>query len=98
MNLVLDRKEQSTNLILYRPGRSLRDLAQQGETRLSLAEGYKGLLVIFSEHSIYFPITQALATNYLKLDGIRVSCVPHFVDVNVGENVRTAIRLVVETS
>ena len=40
----------------------------------------------------------ALATGYLKLDGIRVSCVPHFVDVNVGENVRTAIRLVVETN
>jgi stage V sporulation protein S len=38
----------------------------------------------------------ALATGYLKGDGIIVSCVPHFVDVSVGDSVRTAIRLVVE--
>ena len=38
----------------------------------------------------------ALATGYLKGDGINVTCVPQFVDVTVGDNVRTAIRLVVE--
>jgi stage V sporulation protein S len=38
----------------------------------------------------------ALASSYLKGDGISVSCVPQFVDVSVGENVRTAIRLVIE--
>ena len=38
----------------------------------------------------------ALATGYLRGDGITVSCVPHFVDVTVGDSVRTAIRLVVE--
>jgi stage V sporulation protein S len=38
----------------------------------------------------------ALATGNLKGDGIKVSCVPHFVDVTVGANVRTAIRLVIE--
>jgi stage V sporulation protein S len=38
----------------------------------------------------------ALAISYLKGDGITVGCVPHFVDVTVGDNVRTAIRLVIE--
>src|ERR671919_819818 len=63
MNLVLDRKEQSTNLILHRLGSSLRDLPQQGETRFSLGEGHEGLFVIFSEHGINFPITQALSAS-----------------------------------
>jgi len=38
----------------------------------------------------------ALATSYLRLDGIRVSFVPEFADVTIEENVRTAIKLVVE--
>ena len=38
----------------------------------------------------------ALASGYLKGDGISVSCVPQFVDVSVGDNMRTAIRLVIE--
>ena len=39
-----------------------------------------------------------LATGYLKNDGINVSCVPEFADVNIGDKVRTAIRLVIEPS
>ena len=39
-----------------------------------------------------------LATSYLKSDGIYVSCVPEFADVTIGENVRTAIKLVIEPS
>ena len=38
----------------------------------------------------------ALATGYLRQDGIYVSCVPEFADVTIDENVRTAIKLVVE--
>ena len=38
----------------------------------------------------------ALATGYLKLDGISVICVPEFVDVEIEDKVRTAIKLVVE--
>ena len=38
----------------------------------------------------------ALATSYLRLDGIHVSFVPEFADVTIEENVRTAIKLVVE--
>lgn len=38
----------------------------------------------------------ALATSYLRLDGIHVRCVPEFADVTIGDNVRTAVRLVVE--
>ena len=38
----------------------------------------------------------ALATGYLRGDGINVACVPEFVDVNVDENVRTAIKFEVE--
>jgi stage V sporulation protein S len=38
----------------------------------------------------------ALATSYLKLDGIHVHCVPEFADVTIEGNVRTAIKLVVE--
>ena len=38
----------------------------------------------------------ALATGYLRLDGIHVSCVPEFADVTIEDNVRTAIKLVVE--
>jgi stage V sporulation protein S len=38
----------------------------------------------------------ALATGYLKGDGIEIVCMPHFVDVDVDDKVRTAIRLVIE--
>ncbi len=38
----------------------------------------------------------ALATGYLKLDGINICCVPEFVDVEIDGKVRTAIKLVVE--
>jgi stage V sporulation protein S len=38
----------------------------------------------------------ALATGYLKGDGINVVCTPQFVDVDVDEKVRTAIRLVID--
>jgi stage V sporulation protein S len=37
-----------------------------------------------------------LATGYLKLDGIHVSCVPEFAEVTIEDKVRTAIKLVVE--
>lgn len=37
-----------------------------------------------------------LATSYLKNDGIDVVCVPEFVDVEIEDKVRTAIKLVVE--
>lgn len=37
-----------------------------------------------------------LATGYLKDDGIEIACVPQFVEVNVDEKVRTAIRLVID--
>ena len=39
-----------------------------------------------------------LATTYLKNDGIFVSCVPEFADVNIEDKVRTAIKLVIEPS
>jgi stage V sporulation protein S len=37
-----------------------------------------------------------LATGYLKLDGIEVSCVPEFADVTIDDKVRTAIKLVID--
>lgn len=37
-----------------------------------------------------------VARGYLQLDGIHVHCVPEFADVTIDENVRTAIKLVVE--
>ena len=37
-----------------------------------------------------------LATGYLKTDGIEVVCVPEFVDVEIEDKVRTAIKLVVD--
>jgi stage V sporulation protein S len=37
-----------------------------------------------------------LATGYLKNDGIDVVCVPVFVDVEIEDKVRTAIKLVVD--
>ena len=37
-----------------------------------------------------------LATGYLRLDGIHVSCVPEFAEVTIEDKVRTAIKLVVE--
>ena len=36
-----------------------------------------------------------LATGYLKNDGIDVVCVPEFVDVEIDDKVRTAIRMMV---
>jgi len=38
-----------------------------------------------------------LATGYLKQDGIQVYFVPEFIDVTIGDNVRTAIKLTVES-
>ena len=38
----------------------------------------------------------ALATTYLKNDGINVACVPEFVDVEIEDKVRTAVKLVIE--
>jgi stage V sporulation protein S len=38
----------------------------------------------------------ALATGYLRLDGIHVNCVPEFAEVTIEDKVRTAIKLVVE--
>ena len=37
-----------------------------------------------------------LATGYLRLDGIHVSCVPEFAEVTIEDKVRTAIKLNVE--
>jgi stage V sporulation protein S len=37
-----------------------------------------------------------LATGYLKLDEIFVVCVPEFVDVEIEDKVRTAVKLVIE--
>jgi stage V sporulation protein S len=37
-----------------------------------------------------------LATGYLHLDGIHVSCVPEFANVTIDEKERTAIKLVIE--
>jgi stage V sporulation protein S len=37
-----------------------------------------------------------LATGYLKLDGINVTCTPEFADVTIDDKVRTAIRLVID--
>ncbi len=39
-----------------------------------------------------------LATSYLKNDGIDVVCRPEFVDVQIDDKVRTAIKLVVDPS
>jgi len=37
-----------------------------------------------------------LATGYLREDGIDICCVPEFVDVEIDEKVRTAIKMVIE--
>ena len=37
-----------------------------------------------------------VATGYLRLDGIHVSCVPDFAEVTIEDKARTAIKLVVE--
>ncbi|HZM24934.1 MAG TPA: stage V sporulation protein S [Anaerolineales bacterium] len=38
----------------------------------------------------------ALATGYLKNDGINVICVPEFADVTIADKIRTAIRFVID--
>ncbi len=37
-----------------------------------------------------------LAKGYLEADGIHVICIPEFVEVDIEEKVRTAIKLIVE--
>ena len=37
-----------------------------------------------------------LAKGYLAEDGIQICCMPEFVDVEIDEKVRTAVKLVVE--
>ncbi len=37
-----------------------------------------------------------LAIGYLREDGIEVACVPEFVDVEIDDKVRTAIKLIIE--
>ena len=36
-----------------------------------------------------------IATGYLRLDGIHVSCVPEFAEVTIEDKIRTAIKLVI---
>jgi len=38
----------------------------------------------------------ALARNYLAEDGYNVVCIPEFVDVEIDQKVRTAIKFIVE--
>lgn len=38
----------------------------------------------------------ALARNYLAEDGYSIVCIPEFVDVEIDEKIRTAIKFVVE--
>ena len=38
----------------------------------------------------------ALARDYLSEDGYNIVCIPEFVDVEIEDKVRTAIRLVIE--
>ncbi|NLX37166.1 MAG: stage V sporulation protein S [Chloroflexi bacterium] len=38
----------------------------------------------------------AIARTYLAVDGLDVVCIPSFVDIDVGDEQRTALRLVVE--
>jgi len=38
----------------------------------------------------------AIARTYLAVDGLDVICIPSFVDIDVGDEQRTALRLVVE--
>jgi stage V sporulation protein S len=37
-----------------------------------------------------------LATGYLKLDGINVTSVPQFAEVTIGDQIRTAIKFVID--
>lgn len=37
-----------------------------------------------------------LASGYLREEGFEVCCVPEFVDVEIDEKVRTAVKLVIE--
>jgi stage V sporulation protein S len=37
-----------------------------------------------------------LATGYLENDGIHIVCIPQFVDVQIEDKVRTAVKFVVE--
>ena len=37
-----------------------------------------------------------LATGYLNLDDIHIVCIPEFVDVQIEDKVRTAVKFVVE--
>jgi stage V sporulation protein S len=37
-----------------------------------------------------------LATGYLRLDGIDVTCVPEFADVTIEDKMKTAIKLIIE--
>lgn len=37
-----------------------------------------------------------VATGYLRLDGIHISCVPEFAEVTIEDKVKTAIKLVIE--
>jgi hypothetical protein len=39
-----------------------------------------------------------LATKYLKQDGIAVFMMPQFADVTINEKVKTAIKLIIESS
>lgn len=38
----------------------------------------------------------AIARDYLALDGIEIVCVPHFIDVKIADEERTALRLTIE--
>src|SRR5215207_7249525 len=49
------------NLVFNRLGTSLRDLAKQGEARISFAEGHPDWFVTFADQGVHFPVAQTFS-------------------------------------
>jgi stage V sporulation protein S len=106
-NTGLDRSRQAKSLMIVR--RLIMELIKVSANSRTAAVAGAIAGVVRQHHRAEVQaigagaINQALkaliiATGYLKNDGIFVSFVPEFTDVTIEDNVRTAIKLVIEPS
>jgi stage V sporulation protein S len=100
-------RELTTNIAILKARRLIMDLIKvSANSRTSAVAGAIAGMIREHKHAQVQAIgagavNQAvkalvLAVGYLDGDGIRVVCVPEFVDVTIEDKVRTAIKLVID--
>jgi stage V sporulation protein S len=88
-------EEQATEVLKVRA--TTRPAALAGAIAGILREGGSPEVQAIGASAVYQAVKAvAIARRYLVVDGLDLSCRPGFLDVSMGGEVRTAVRLVIE--